>query len=255
MVEGACIEPGGWRPGAAEPALAIVERSGPTSCASSPVPFAALIEKLLDARALIFGSGAVHVLAEQSLRRPSSQVLRLRVESGPFVSHVYLKRNHVAAPSERLRQQGAVVDDFVAQHRAFEALRHLQGLAAARPIVCFPSALSVATEGARGQTLDVVIRRATAGGARTRARALESVVRVGHWLRAWHRAGAAPGCIDPRCCGRGSRRASAPWWSSAEPWGPPSGTARWVARRSSSIGCRAGRCARCRYTATSAPRT
>ena len=145
-----------------------------------------------------FGEGPVAFEPVELFDGPFSTVVRLRVHAAAGASHVFAKvyKPRKAVPYETpIAPDRLVVDEFDATERLHRALASRPGLAAARPIACFPEYAAIVTEELRGRTVNHLIAGAAWG--RRVSPSLEVIgTRIGAWLRTYQRSGAGHGGFD-----------------------------------------------------------
>lgn len=127
--------------------------------------------------------------------RPYSTVVRLRImtaQSAPSYAFVKIYKVRPVLPYETPPAPADVVrEEFAATRRLYTALAGRPGLSSPRPIASFPEHGAIVTQELIGRPLDRVLRFWRRRG---RAPTLEAVAsRIGVWLRAYQRVGAARG--------------------------------------------------------------
>lgn len=156
-------------------------------------PVAPVVDALKGEAGRHFGDGPVAFEPVALFDGPFSTVVRLRVQAAAGPSHVFAKvyKPRSPVPYENFIPPARLVqEEFDATERLHRALVSRPGLAAMRPIACFPEHAAIVTEELQGRTLSELIA-AAAWGRRVNP-SLEVVgTRIGAWLRTFQREGAS----------------------------------------------------------------
>ena len=152
-----------------------------------PSTFSSVLSKLVAGR-YFFGSDEVAVEPVRQVDRAFSTLLHVRVRRGASVQGAFVKimKPRTDTAAERASTQQNVVRDFEMTRRIRQALSGCAGLAAVRPIACFPEELALVTEEVEGPTLsEVLARRAAGWPGRAASREMSTLLRLaGAWLKA-----------------------------------------------------------------------
>jgi len=153
-----------------------------------PSAFHPVLSQLVADGRLYFGSDHVSVEPVSRVERAYSTLLQIRVQGsdGPQGAFVKILKPRADTPAERASMQRNVVRDFEMTRRVRQALAGCAGLAAVRPIACFPEELAIVTGQAAGPTLSAVLARGAAGWpGKAAARRMSWLLRrSGAWLTA-----------------------------------------------------------------------
>jgi hypothetical protein len=140
-----------------------------------------------------FGATRVEIEPVSYTERPYSEVLRIRIEADSAISYAFIKvfKREEDSSSYLERMQKRVARDYAATERSYKGLLAHEGLAAVRPIACFPEELAVVTQEAPGHSLDNLLKCEAAwrpGGEALKK--LENIfARIGSWVRAFQTIG------------------------------------------------------------------
>lgn len=151
--------------------------------------FGRSLQRLKDDSQKYFGASEVTIEPLNYIRRPFSEVLQVNVRNGGQSSRAFIK---IAKPRERSDEHLALVQrrvarDFATTTRIYQSLKSYPGLAAVKPIACFPEDLALVTEQVGGETLKQLIeRRAVLRPAEKSIEELSNIFAgVGTWLQAF----------------------------------------------------------------------
>lgn len=159
--------------------------------------FDSLLAELSAGSQLYFGDdrAVIHPIAR--LERPYSALLRVRVEAAGHESYAFLKvfkpRSGDADELAQLRR--FVEREYRSTRNLHDAFRGRPDLTALRPVAVFPEQLALVTEEVRGETFDLVARRARRGGAAAAA-AEAAAERIGAWIKTYQEVTAAEGLLS-----------------------------------------------------------
>lgn len=159
--------------------------------------FDGLLAELAAGSQLYFGDDHAVIQPVARLERPFSALLRLRVEAGGHESYAFLKvfKPRSGGEEERAQLRRFVEREYRSTRTLHEALRGRPDLTALRPVAVFPEQLALVTEEVRGETFDIVARRASRGGADAEA-AMAVAERIGAWIRTYQDVTAAEGLLS-----------------------------------------------------------
>jgi hypothetical protein len=136
-----------------------------------------------------FGASHIRIEPVSYTERPFSDVLRIRIEADSAISYAFIKvfKLEDISPGHRERMQNRVARDYAATERSYKGLMACEGLAAVRPIACFPEELAIVTQEAPGHSLENLLKRQAAWRAGSVAwNDLEKIfARIGRWVRAF----------------------------------------------------------------------
>lgn len=153
--------------------------------------------QLEDRSAEFFDAPRVHLVPLQASERENSRLLRARVEGPANRVEIFVKmlRPRGETDEHRRMMRDRVVSDFETTLKVHRQMAPLAGLAAVRPIACFPDELVLVTERARGDTLGRLLEQRAAWWPDEPAVAdLErTLARTGTWLRVFQ-----SGATEPR---------------------------------------------------------
>ncbi|MEJ7709156.1 MAG: hypothetical protein WKF84_04685 [Pyrinomonadaceae bacterium] len=151
--------------------------------------FGPLLKRLQDDSQRYFGASEVTVEPLNHIRRPFSEVLQINVRYGGQSHYAFVKIFKLQERGDKhlAIMQKRVARDFATTKRIYQSLGPYPGLAAVRPIACFPEDLALVTEQVVGETLKQLIERRAA--LRPSEKSIEELsnvfVHVGTWLRAF----------------------------------------------------------------------
>ena len=157
-----------------------------------PTAFRPVLSRLVADSCRYFESDRITVEPVRHVDRPFSTLLQIRVANGSCVSGAFVKilKPRWNSPDQVASMQQNVIKEFTITSRVHDALiagaGAERGLAAVRPIACFPDQLALVTEQATGLRLADVLARRAARWSRTGPVDEDSgVLRLAaRWLRA-----------------------------------------------------------------------
>ena len=124
----------------------------------------------------------------RQVERPFSTLLQIRVGAAAALQGAFIKivKPRTDTPAEEAATRQNVLRDFEMTRRVRQALAGHAGLAAVRPIACFPEEMALVTGEVLGPTLAQVLAHRAAGWPRAAvARELSNLIRqAGAWLKA-----------------------------------------------------------------------
>jgi hypothetical protein len=138
-----------------------------------PTAFRPVLSRLVADSCRYFESDCITVEPVRHVDRPFSTLLQIRVANGSRVSGAFVKilKPRWDSPDQVASMQQNVVKEFTMTSRVHQALiaddGADRGLAAVRPIACFPDQLALVTEQATGPRLTDVLTRRAARWSRT----------------------------------------------------------------------------------------
>ncbi len=151
--------------------------------------FGPLLKRLKDDSQRYFGASEVTVEPLNHIRRPFSEVLQINVRYGEQSHHAFVKIFKLQEHGDKhlAIMQRRVARDFATTTRIYQSLKSYPGLAAVKPIACFPEDLALVTEQVVGKTLQQLIeRRAILRPSEKSIEELSGIfASVGTWLRAF----------------------------------------------------------------------
>lgn len=170
-----------------------------TSLHTQPSTFGAVLDRLRDESARLFGASGLTIEPVRQVARPFSAVLEvnLRADGRPVTAFIKILTPRAAGQEELEATRRNVAREFDTLVKVHGALEEHPGLSTARPIACYPELLALVTERVNGEPLDRLLSSLRGVPATRTIDSLSSVMRaVGAWLAAFQTTETAGGEIS-----------------------------------------------------------